>query len=185
MGVLEIDDAPSPPTPYDRDLWPSWTDVDRDGCDTREDELIASSATPAQVDPVDCAVVAGDWVSAYDGFATDQPGELDIDHVVPLEDAHRSGGWAWTIEERERFANDPDNLVVASASSNRSKGSRGPADWRPPRHEAWCETATTWIAIKLRHRLTATTREYQALGEMLVTCPGSIGSTDQAVRQGP
>jgi len=171
LAPIRVDDNPQPSRPYTRTEWPSWVDLDGDGCDTREALLIAGSTTRAQVDPIDCSVVAGDWVSSYDGMVTDQPGELDVDHVVSLEDVHTSGGWAWTAAQRRAFANDTVNLIVVSASSNRSKGSKGPADWRPPRPEAWCSLARSWTAAKVTYRLTATTADRDAAGQMLDTCP--------------
>ncbi len=182
LAPIRIDDDPQPPRPYERAEWSSWVDLDGDGCDTRESLLIAASTTRAQVDPIDCSVAAGDWVSAYDGVATDQAGELDVDHVVSLEDAHTSGGWAWTAEQRRAFTNDPVNLIVVSSSSNRSKGSKGPADWRPPRQEAWCSLARSWAAAKVAYRLTATTSDRDAAGQMLDTCPaGPSGATPATV----
>lgn len=133
--------------------------------------LIASSTTPAQIDPIDCTVVTGDWVSSYDGTATTSPGDLEIDHVVALEDAHVSGGWRWTDEERSAFANDAANLVAVTTRMNRSKGSRPPDEWRPPRRESWCAMANTWVAIKGTYGLTVTTNEREGLVEMLATCP--------------
>jgi hypothetical protein len=132
IDQLAIDDSPRPIRPYVRDDWPHWEDVDGDGCDARQQTLIAQSLTPAQVDPFGCVVVAGDWFSIYDGITSDQPSELDVDHVVALENAHTSGGWQWEADRRRHFANDPDNLLAVSSASNRSKGSSGPQEWRPP-----------------------------------------------------
>jgi len=172
LAPLVIDDSPSPGVPYDRDSWDGggWEDLDGDGCDTRDEVLQAQSSTPAQVDPYRCQVVAGDWVSAYDGLVTEDPGDLQIDHVVALADAHRSGGWSWTPDRRRQFANDETNLIAVSGTSNQSKGSRSPDEWRPPRQESWCAMATTWVTVKVLYGLTATTAERDALGQMLDTC---------------
>jgi hypothetical protein len=173
LAALVIDDRPTPDSGYRRDDWPTWADLDGDGCDTRAEVLMASSRTPAQVDPHGCTVVAGVWTSAYDGAVTPRASDLDIDHVVPLENAHDSGGWRWTPEQRRQFANDPSNLVAVLASSNRSKGSRGPEAWRPPDRSSWCVVASRWVAVKVAYGLTATTVERDALGDMLATCrPG-------------
>jgi hypothetical protein len=177
IDQLAIDDSPRPIRPYVRDDWPHWEDVDGDGCDARQQTLIAQSLTPAQVDPFGCAVVAGDWFSIYDGITSDQPSELDVDHVVALENAHTSGGWQWEADRRRHFANDPDNLLAVSSASNRSKGSSGPQEWRPPRQEAWCEFATRWINTKLRWGLSATRGERDALGQMIDTCGAAVDST--------
>lgn len=176
--VAVVDDlviAPeSPDEGYDRELFGSgWIDADGDGCDTREEVLIAESVTPAQVDPYGCQVVTGDWVSAYDGEETSDPSDFDIDHVVALGEAWRSGASGWTPEQRLAFANeldDPAALIAVTASTNRSKGDRDPASWQPPNRDAWCEFATAWTTVKVQWGLTADQAEVDALRNMLAGC---------------
>ena len=173
LAQLQIDDDPHPGEPYRRELYPTWRDIDHDGCDAREQALVAQSTTPAQVSFPGCQVVAGDWVSPYDGFETSSPSELDADHLVPLENVHESGGWQWDAATRLAYANDQAVLVMVSAHANRSQGASTPADWRPPLESYWCTDATRWVALKEQWHLTATTRERDALGQMLETCPPS------------
>lgn len=170
LAPMGIDDRPQPWIGYDRGDWPHWADTDGDGCDARQQALIAASITPAQVDFYRCTVVAGDWYSAYDGISTDDPSSFDVDHVVPLRDAHWSGGWGWTVGQRRLFANEQSNLWVVSASSNRSKGALTPDQWRPARTEVWCEFAIRWVQVKVSWGLTATSSERDALGSMLERC---------------
>jgi hypothetical protein len=159
---------------YDRELFGSgWIDADGDGCDTREEVLITESITPAQVDPYGCQVVAGDWRSIYDGEETADPSDFDIDHVVALGEAWRSGASSWTPDQRLAFANhldDPAALIAVTASTNRSKGDRDPASWQPPDRDAWCEFATAWTTVKVQWGLTADQAEVDALRNMLVGC---------------
>jgi|694.fasta_scaffold02368_22 hypothetical protein len=173
LAPLVINDRPSPQGAYDRDAWSHWDDTDGDGCDARQQALIASSISPPQVDYYRCKVIAGDWFSAYDGVSTDDPSTFDVDHLVPLANAHDSGGWSWDAGTRRVFANDQVNLWVVSASSNRSKGARTPDQWRPERREVWCEFAVRWTSVKVAWGLTATSSERDALGQMLDTC-GSL-----------
>lgn len=175
LAALRIDDRSSPDSRYSRDAWSHWDDVDGNGCDARQDALIAWSVVPATVNRSGtCKVITGSWISPYDGVTTTVPGDFDVDHLVPLENAFRSGGWRWDATRRRAFANDPKELVVASARSNRTKGSDPPDQWRPPNRDSWCAYATGWLSVKVTWDLTATTSERDALGQMLDTC-GAAG----------
>ncbi|MDQ3573609.1 MAG: HNH endonuclease family protein [Actinomycetota bacterium] len=161
---------------YDRSLFPHWSDLDRDGCDTREEVLISESFTPAQVDPSGCRVVAGDWLSPYDGRRTNLPRDLDVDHVVALAEAWDSGADGWDTARRQAFANDLENpvsLIAVTSAANRSKGDEDPAQWQPPRREAWCSFATDWVTVKIRWGLSADAAEVRALEVLLKACPGT------------
>ncbi len=100
---------------------------------------------------------------------TDPRGWVELDHLVPLADAWRSGAAGWTAAERSRFAADGDELLAVGGAANRDKGDSGPDRWRP-RHAFWCEYARRWIAIKARYVLSVTEAERRALTEMLAVC---------------
>ena len=123
----------------------------------------------------ECMVTEGEWFAAFTGTTVTNPGDLDIDHLVPLANAHRSGGWAWSPEQKREYANsldDPDHLIAVTLQrANRSKGAKGPEEWRPPDESYWCEYATDWIRVKLNAwNLSATLAEADALMAMLATC---------------
>jgi lamin tail-like protein/uncharacterized protein DUF1524 len=160
-------------TGYQRELFTHWVDADRDGCDTREEVLIAESRSTAQVDPYGCKVLEGDWYSLYDGLTFTDPAELDIDHMVPLAEAWDSGAARWDAGRRQAFANDLDHrqaLRAVSASSNRSKSDLDPGQWKPTRDAAWCEYANDWVMVKKAWDLTADQNEVDDLRVMLGTC---------------
>ncbi len=159
---------------YDRGEWRHWIDEDSDCQNARQEALIEESTIAVEFTADDqCRVASGRWVGPYTGTIVNDPGALDIDHMVPLENAHRSGAWAWDRERKRQFANFlgyENHLIAATSSANRSKGSKGPERWRPPLESYWCVYAIDWVAIKNFWDLTVTEAEYEALREMLATC---------------
>ena len=153
---------------YTRDEFPHWRETG-ENCDVRDSVLKRDGR---KVKTSGCNVVAGTWASLYDGKTLDSPTKVDVDHVVPLANAWRSGASAWTTEQREGFANDLDRpqLVAVSQTSNRGKGDQDPSTWKPSVTSTWCEYAQDWIAVKSYWKLTVTTAEKSALVKMLEKC---------------
>ncbi|WP_223291038.1 HNH endonuclease family protein [Streptomyces avicenniae] len=167
LAGLTVADAGSM-SGYSRDRFPHW--ATRDGCTVRQ-LVLARDGDDVTADD-DCRPTAGTWTSAYDGETFTEAGDLDIDHVVPLANAWRSGADAWTDDEREAFANDLDGpqLLAVSASSNRSKGDQGPEEWLPPAEAFHCVYASAWTAVKDTYALTVTAAERDTLAELLDGC---------------
>lgn len=159
---------------YDRDLFRHWSDADGDGCNTRYEVLIEESLTPVTV-ASGCKLSGGTWVSAFDLKETIDPSTFDVDHLVPLKEAWDSGAWAWDAATRQAFANDLDygmSLIAVSASSNRSKSDRDPADWMPPNNGYWCEYITAWVQVKTRWSLSVDLAEKSKIEEVAKDCSG-------------
>ena len=179
--LAQLRRAPEPARAgYDRDLFPYPIDADGDRCNTREEVLIAESSTLAQVDHFGCTVVAGDWFSLYDGVHTEQPGDIEIDHVVALAEAWDSGANLWDADRRRAFANDLDfggSLIAVTGTSNQQKSDQDPGEWLPTRRDAWCGFATDWLSVKVRWDLSADDREIDALRTALGTCAGPPSTT--------
>ena len=100
---------------YDRDLFPHWITVEGD-CDTRE-TVLNRDGTDLDIGS-DCYPESGSWTSPYDGDTWTEASDIDIDHVVPLSNAWKSGAADWTTDEREVFANDLENPQLISATDN-------------------------------------------------------------------
>ena len=172
--VITVAAVPADILDYDRSDWRHWTDEDGDCQDARQEVLIAESleAVTYETDR-ECRVETGQWWAPHLGHHLGNPSHLDVDHHVPLRNAHVSGGWAWTPAEKEEYANylgDPAHLVAISSRHNRSKGARGPEEWAPPDNALWCEYATDWASIKARWGLTMTQVESEIVMDMLRTC---------------
>ena len=176
--AISVADVPPNLPKYDRGDWRHWVDDDGDCQDARQETLIAEAQGAVRYERADeCRVASGDWAGAYTGERFSDPGDLDIDHMVPLANAHRSGAWQWDKARKREYANylERDNhLIAVKAAANRSKSDKGPEDWQPPRSEYHCQYATDWVDIKRRWGLTATPREAAALRGMLAGCDTPI-----------
>jgi hypothetical protein len=156
---------------YKRNLFANWYDADRDGCDTRQEVLIAESIIPAKIG-AKCKVT-GQWFSIYDDVTTTNSSSFDIDHMVPLKEAWDSGAWNWNTDQRKKFANDLDEsffLIAVTASSNRSKGEKDPAEWMPTSVSYRCEYARIWVSIKRSWDLSVDPAENTFLTRTLASC---------------
>lgn len=157
----------------------SWADSDGNGCNQRDDVLLRD-AVEVRTRPqgrCDHDVLAGTWVDPYTGrrlVFTDlkeprQAQAIQIDHVVPLSEAWRSGASGWSPDRRRAFANDLGNLLAVDGPTNMSKSDDDPAGWRP-RKGFQCAYAARWIETKARWSLAADDSERRALEEMLGYC---------------
>ena len=156
---------------YDRKLFKHWIDADKNGCDTRKEVLIAEAIVKPKKG-AKCVLTGGKWISAYDGKTFTKDVSLDIDHMVPLAEAWRSGAWAWTAKQRQDFANDLTDsraLIAVTASANRSKGDQDPKTWLPSKGK--CTYIESWVAIKVRYSLTFDTGELSVIQSYFTSCP--------------
>lgn len=175
LQALTVAEPHRGPPEYRRADWDHWVDEDGDCQDARQEVLIAESRVAVTfTTSAMCRVAAGSWFDAYSGVILTNPADIDVDHFVPLENAHASGGWAWSAERRRAYANDlshPEHLIAVRDRVNQSKGSKSPERWAPPRVEYRCDYAISWIAVTTRWALTVTTEERGALLSMLEVCP--------------
>ncbi len=153
----------------------AWKDVDHNGCDTRNDILRRDlTGESFRSGTHECVVVAGTLNDPYTGttirFTKAEASEVQIDHVVALADAWRSGAAAWPVARREQLANDPTNLHAVDGGTNSGKGDQGPAEWRPPNRAYWCGYARTYVTVKVRYRLTVSPEDARALAGLLAGC---------------
>jgi hypothetical protein len=173
-STLQLVVAEDRTTGYQRSAFKHWIDADKNGCNTRAEVLIEEAVVKPKIGPK-CKLTGGKWISAYDGKTVTNSSQLDIDHLVPLAEAWRSGAWKWSDAEREIYANDLQNsraLIAVSSSINRTKGDKDPAKWLPTKDK--CTYVESWITIKLKYSLTADNKEASALRSLVTNC--GIGS---------
>ncbi|KAJ5462092.1 uncharacterized protein N7458_003644 [Penicillium daleae] len=155
---------------YSRSKFPHW--IKQTGsCDTRDVVLKRDGTNVAQTSS-GCTTTSGTWVSPYDGATWTASSDVDIDHLVPLSNAWKSGASGWTTEARQGFANDLTHpqLLVVTDNVNESKGDKGPEEWKPPLASYYCTYAEMWVKVKSVYNLTITSDEKSALSDMLSTC---------------
>lgn len=168
--------APAAAAAYDRDLFgPRWADVDRNGCDTRND-ILARDLTDVTYKPGtnDCVVLTGTLHDPYTGetvtFTRVSEGyqPVQIDHIIPLAVAWASGADSWTEEQRTQFANDPANLQTTTA--NQTKGDSTPSEWMPVDVLAACEYSTRYLDVTTDYALEISAADRDALTATLTSC---------------
>lgn len=140
--------------PYVRAAYRHWLKVPG-GCFSVRDAVLADESSvrvTTRMQPNGrCPVIAGRWSDPYSGMTFTMAAQLDVDHVVPLKEAHVSGGYAWTPAKRQAYANDlsnPNHLIAVSATENRKKADKDPASYLPPNTRFHCEYIAIWIHIK-------------------------------------
>ena len=177
LNKLEVA-PPGSMSGYSRERFPHWSkasdfgwDAPQASCDSREAALIRDGKD-VKVGK-GCKVASGEWLDPYTGRTYSNPKDIDIDHVVPLANAWRSGASSWNDRQRERYANDPDVLLSVEDDANQAKGDKGPEAWKPPNEAEWCDYAQRWIQIKAKYDLSVNEQEKAALEQMLDTCAES------------
>jgi hypothetical protein len=161
--------ADGPMTGYSRSLFPHWSTVSG-ACNTRE-TVLKRDGVNVVVDS-SCAAISGSWYSPYDGATWTAASDVDIDHIVPLAAAWRTGASKWTTAKRQQFANDLSGpqLIAVTDNVNQAKGDQTPATWKPPLTSYWCTYAKMWTHTKSKWALTVNTSEKAALQDMLGRC---------------
>jgi Protein of unknown function (DUF1524) len=173
LGALPVKGR-APKTGYDREQFGGdWASVD--GCDMRERVLRRDLRRLIYEAGSDCEVSSGILDDRYTAqtviFHRGGASEVDIDHVVALGDAWQKGAQRWSERRRERFANDPLNLLASEASANRAKGDSDAASWLPPNKRFRCDYVARQIAVKRRYRAWVTAAERDQIARVLARCP--------------
>ncbi|WP_255505708.1 HNH endonuclease family protein [Mycetocola sp. JXN-3] len=167
----------APGTGYDRvaRFGTAWFDVEKNGCDTRND-ILARDLTEVTTRG-GCRVLTGVLDDPYTGTRIEfERGEktsqaVQIDHVVALKNAWQTGAQALTDDRRRELANDPINLLAVDGPTNTQKSDGDAATWLPPRRAAWCGYVARQVSVKAAYGLWMTRAEHDRIGEILESCP--------------
>ena len=176
----------APKTGYSRNQFGSqWTDIDRNGCDTRNDILKRDLISVVFKEKTrNCVVESGILNDSYSGqIIAFQRGEktsalIQIDHIVALSNAWQTGIFQSSLKERTNFANDPLNLMAVKGSLNSQKGDGDAATWLPPNKSYRCEYVSRQIQVKVKYRLWVTKPEKEAMLRVLQSSGCTSNSTN-------
>ncbi|MEV1051394.1 HNH endonuclease family protein [Streptomyces sp. NPDC049887] len=168
LGQLTVK-AEGSSTGYSRDKFPHWI-TQSGACNTRE--VVLKRDGSGVVQDSSCAAVSGSWYSPYDGATWYAASDVDIDHVVPLAEAWRSGAASWSTSSRQSFANDltRPQLIAVTDNVNQAKGDKDPAEWLPPTSSYHCMYARMWVHTKHYWNLSVDSAEKSALQSVLNGC---------------
>lgn len=163
----------APVVDYDRDYFgTSWADVDGNDCRTRDDILARDLQNVEKRDA--CTVTAGTLRDPYTGttktFAKARASAVQIDHVVPLSLAWRSGAAQWPAGKRATFANDPLNLLAVDGGANQSKSDSGPSEWLPANVKYRCTYVMRFVRVAFLYAVTVTAADRTAAKQVLTKC---------------
>ena len=169
----------APKTGYERSQFgPAWSDVDRNGCDTRNDILYRDlTSIVYKSGTQDCVVLTGTLIDPYSGEkisfvrGVKTSMEVQIDHVVALSNAWQTGAFKLSYDKRRAFANDPMNLLAVKGRLNSQKGDGDAATWLPPRKDIRCAYVAQQIVVKAKYGLWVTPPEKAAMKSLLAKCP--------------
>ena len=159
-----------------KNFGPSWADVDRNGCDTRNDILHRDLTDITTKPPQGCVVLTGEVHDPYTGNTIDfhrgkkTSQAVQIDHVVALSNAWASGAYALPYAARTALANDPLNLLAVDGPTNNAKSDKDAAEWMPPNTAYRCGYADRQVRVKSKYHLRVTRQEKEALTAVLNQC---------------
>ncbi len=169
----------APKTGYSRaQFGQAWADIDRNGCDTRNDILKRDlTGIIYKAGTRNCVVASGTLLDRYSGetinfvrgSATSM--EVQIDHVVALSNAWQTGAFKLSADQRKALANDPLNLFAVKGRFNSQKGDGDAATWLPPQKSFRCVYVAQQIAVKAKYSLWIVAPEKAAMSAILAKCP--------------
>ena len=182
---------------YDRKEWKHWTSYKGNSCWNVREEVLKRDAIPGSINLISkdkvsttnekeaCAIGivsksnnptkietkgSGQWIDPYSGDLIEDSSQIDIDHIIPLSKAAKSGGQSWNKAKKEQFANDLENLLATSAKENRKKSDKGPGEYMPPNKDYKCQYAKSYISVAHKYSLTINEKDSKVLNKTIKGC---------------
>lgn len=150
----------------------AWKDTDHNGCGQRDDVLARDLTQVTK--RTRCIVVSGQLIDPYTGrvvfFTKAKANQVQVDHIVALAEAWRSGASRWTPSRREFFANDLEVLTATYGPVNQAKSDKDATEWTPTSTARRCWYARRVVAIKTHYGLSVDQSEKTKLAAFLRGC---------------
>jgi len=170
----------APKTGYSRaQFGDAWSDIDHNGCDTRNDILNRDLTAKQHKNSRGCVVISGILNDPYTRKVInfmrgkDTSEQVQIDHVVALSDAWQSGAQEISAQERLQLANDPENLLAVDGPANQQKSDSDAATWLPANASFRCSYVARQIRVKAKYHLWVKPAEKEAMINVLTPCAGA------------
>ena len=180
----------APKTGYSRaQFGDAWSDIDHNGCDTRNDILNRDLTAKQHKNSRGCVVISGILNDPYTGKVInfmrgkDTSEQVQIDHVVALSDAWQSGAQEISAQERLQLANDPENLLAVDGPANQQKSDSDAATWLPANASFRCSYVARQIRVKAKYHLWVKPAEKEAMINVLTPCAGAAEAPPAPVPQ--
>lgn len=160
------------PEGYARTQYGFYKDADEDGCNTRA-EVAITEAIEVKVNPRNCGIESGRWLSLFDGKTLTAVGDLDVTHLVALREAWESGAWEWDRKTRNAYLNDlkhAETLIGVSDESEDARDDKDPGGWLPSNDAFLCDYLRNWVYIKTIYKLSVDAGEREAIAAAALYC---------------
>lgn len=150
--------------------WAKWK-----SCNVRQ-KILARDIKNATMASNGCTITGGQLHDPYTGHILDMKTKsevakkVQIDHVVALSNAWKTGARYLTAETRKQLANDDLNLIAVSSQANQEKSDGDASTWLPSNLAFRCAYVARQIAVKIRYSLWVTRPEYDAMTAVLSNC---------------
>ncbi|GIG53666.1 S-layer homology domain-containing protein [Demequina activiva] len=154
-------------TSPDDDAFLRWDEPDGTGCTVLDDVLVAESTTATDGG---CPVTSGSWTSPWDGEVRTAAADMSVVHLVPIDEAWKSGADTWSALLRERYAMETEwdpTLVAVTTEAADARAGADPGTWMPEGDAASCAYVGDWLTVKLRWDLAVDPLEHAAIQNML------------------
>lgn len=166
---------------YSETDWPHFVPTSRT-CWSMQNEILTRQAVPGSIKLLDeyrksttdtnaaCSIKSGQWTDAYTGKVIKSSKKVALDYVVSLKYAHNNGGYKWSKEQKQAFANDAENLSTVTSSSKKDRAGKSPSEWLPKSDKEACVFSKNYANILSKYSLSISDKDKTAISRGIMKC---------------